>query len=98
MQHPVGYAMRDAGGRMDLVDIWGLLFNPWGIWQYLHVMCGAVITGAFVVAAVAAYWVLMRQYEGDATFADHVGSSTARQVHDDIEHTLRPGRESTRRW
>jgi cytochrome d ubiquinol oxidase subunit I len=59
----MGHAMRGADGRMDLVDIGAFLFNPWGIWQYLHVMCAAVITGAFVVVAVAAYWMLMRQHE-----------------------------------
>jgi cytochrome d ubiquinol oxidase subunit I len=73
MQHPVGHAMREVGGRMELVDMWGYLFNPWAIWQYGHVMCGAVLTGTFVVASVAAYWMLMRRHEDHARAALKTG-------------------------
>ena len=57
MQHPVGYA-RDAAGRLVLADAAAYLGNPWAIWEYAHTMCAAVITGAFVVSAVGAYWAL----------------------------------------
>jgi cytochrome d ubiquinol oxidase subunit I len=71
MQHPVGHAMRDA--RMELVDIGAYLFNPWGIWQYLHVICAAIVTASFVVVAVAAYWTLMRKHEEHSRLVLKIG-------------------------
>jgi cytochrome d ubiquinol oxidase subunit I len=64
MQHPVGYVM-DARGTFLLTDVIAYLFNPWALWEYLHTMCAAVVTGAFAVNAVAAYWALMK------VFPDH---------------------------
>lgn len=62
MQHPVGYTIA-ADGSAHLTSFWALLFNPWVGWQYLHNMGGAVITGAFVMAAVGAFYVLSRRQE-----------------------------------
>ncbi|HVA57118.1 MAG: cytochrome ubiquinol oxidase subunit I [Gemmatimonadaceae bacterium] len=61
MQHPVGYALT-ADGRLSLTSLGALLGNPWAIWQYLHNMVGAVITAAFVVAAVGAFYLLAGQH------------------------------------
>jgi len=57
MQHPVGYEL-DAEGRMVLSSLGALLGNPWLLWQYVHTMAGAVVTGAFTMAAVGAYYLL----------------------------------------
>jgi cytochrome d ubiquinol oxidase subunit I len=57
MQSPVGYTITPQG-TAQLVDFWELLLNPWGIWQYLHTMLGAVVTAAFVMSAVGAYYLL----------------------------------------
>lgn len=57
MQHPVAYQVA-ADGTVALKSFWGLLLNPWVGWQYLHNMLGAVITAAFVVSAVGAYYLL----------------------------------------
>jgi cytochrome d ubiquinol oxidase subunit I len=65
MQHPVGY-VAGAGGRFALGDAGAYLFNRWAFWEYAHVMCAAAITGAFVVSAVSAYWLLMRAHEPHA--------------------------------
>jgi cytochrome d ubiquinol oxidase subunit I len=65
MQHPVGYAV-EATGRLALVDAGAYLFNAWAFWEYAHVMSAAAITGAFVVAAVAAYWLLEARHEEHA--------------------------------
>ena len=62
MQHPVGYAM-GAGGSFQLQSFWGLLLNPWGLWQYAHTMIGAVQTGCFVMAAVGAFYLLSHTHE-----------------------------------
>jgi len=55
MQHPVGYAVA-ANGQAELTSLSALLFNPWAFWQYLHNMGGALVTGAFAVAALGAYY------------------------------------------
>ena len=57
MQHPVAY-QRLADGSFQVISFWGLLLNPWALLQYAHNMSGAVITGAFVMAAVGAYYLL----------------------------------------
>jgi cytochrome bd ubiquinol oxidase subunit I len=61
MQHPVGYAL-DASGRFVLADAGAFLSNSWALAQYAHTMTGAVVTGAFVVAAVGAFWSLRAEH------------------------------------
>ncbi len=68
MQHPVGHAI-GADGKLVLADAWHYLFNAWAFWEYAHTMSAAVITGAFVVASVAAYWALMREHDAHARAA-----------------------------
>lgn len=60
MQHPVGYYAA-ANGTVALAGFWELLLNPWAGWQYLHNMLGAVITAAFVMSAVGAYYLLAQR-------------------------------------
>ena len=57
MQHPVAY-QRMADGSFQVISFWGLLLNPWAQLQYAHNMSGAAITGAFVMSAVGAYYLL----------------------------------------
>ena len=61
MQHPVGY-QRAADGSLQLSSFWQLVLNPWAWWQYAHNMSGAVITGAFVMSAVGAFYLLSRKH------------------------------------
>jgi len=65
MQHPVAYA-RTADGGFDVTSFWGLLGNPWGLIQYSHTMCGALITGTFAMAATAAYYLLQGTFVEEA--------------------------------
>lgn len=60
MQHPVAYTIAEDGAA-HLTSFWGLLLNPWAGWMYLHNMSGAVITGAFVMIAVGAFYLLARK-------------------------------------
>ena len=62
MQHPVGYAT-GPNGEIVLRSFRELLFNPWILWQYLHNMTGAVVTGSFVMAAVGAFYLLINQHD-----------------------------------
>lgn len=57
MQHPVGY-VRAADGSLQLESFWRFVLNPWAGWQYAHNMGGAAITGAFIMAAVGAFYLL----------------------------------------
>jgi cytochrome bd ubiquinol oxidase subunit I len=65
MQHPVAYSAVN-GGDYALASFWGLLLNPWALWQYAHNMLGAVQTGSFVMASVASFYLLSRKFESDA--------------------------------
>jgi cytochrome bd ubiquinol oxidase subunit I len=60
MQHPVAYSVEH--GRAQLDSFWGLLTNPWLPWQYAHNMSGAALTGAFVLAAMGAYYTLSERH------------------------------------
>ena len=62
MQHPVGHRV-EPDGRVVLESFGALLGNPWIFWQYLHNMIGAVVTAAFVVASIGAFYLLSRRYE-----------------------------------
>lgn len=57
MQHPVGYTI-GPDGNFALASLSALLLNPWALWQYAHTMVGAVVTAAFVVSGVGAFYVL----------------------------------------
>ena len=57
MQHPTGYYLA-PDGSVQLASFWQLVLNPWAWWQYAHNMSGAVITGAFVMTAVGAFYLL----------------------------------------
>src|ERR1700722_4615698 len=57
MQHPVGYTIA-ADGSLHLGNIWTYLLNPWVIVQFSHNQAAAVVTGAFVIAALGAFYML----------------------------------------
>jgi cytochrome d ubiquinol oxidase subunit I len=61
MQHPVAYRVL-PNGVYEVTSFWGLLTNPWALLQYAHNMSGAVITGAFVMCAVGAFYVLENRF------------------------------------
>ncbi len=62
MQHPVGYTT-GPDNELMLGSIRAFLLNPWTFWQYLHNMIGAVITGAFVMASIGAFYLLQGKHE-----------------------------------
>lgn len=71
MQHPVAYRVTPGGG-FELTSFWGLLMNPWAWVQYAHNMCGAVVTAAFVMCAVGAFYIL------NARSTDHEDAAVLR--------------------
>lgn len=62
MQHPVAYEVA-SDGSVALASFWGLLLNPWILWQYTHTMMGSVVTAAFCLAAVGAFYLLAHRDE-----------------------------------
>jgi cytochrome d ubiquinol oxidase subunit I len=71
MQHPVAYS--GAGDEVQLNSFWGLVTNSWVLWQYLHNMSGAAITGSFVLAAMGAFYLLMNRHIAFARLCVRVG-------------------------
>jgi cytochrome bd ubiquinol oxidase subunit I len=71
MQHPVAYTV--DGGKAQLNSLWALLTNPWLVWMYPHNMGGAAITGAFVLAAMGAFYLLLGRHEQFARVCLRVG-------------------------
>jgi cytochrome d ubiquinol oxidase subunit I len=61
MQHPVAYRVL-PNGSYEVTSFWGLMTNPWALLQYAHNMSGAVITGAFVMSSVGAFYVLENRF------------------------------------
>jgi cytochrome d ubiquinol oxidase subunit I len=62
MQHPVGYQQR-AGGGVEITNYWAILFNIWTGPAYLHTMTGATITGAFTMAGLGAFYLLLNKHQ-----------------------------------
>jgi cytochrome d ubiquinol oxidase subunit I len=59
MQHPVGYTV--ANGRLDMSNLGAVITNSWILPQYLHTMSGAVITGAFMMTGLGAFYLLAQR-------------------------------------
>ena len=80
MQHPVGYQL-EANGAMGIASLRAYLLNPWAWVQFAHNQMAALVTGAFVVAAVGAFYTLRglhptqsRLYLRGGTFAGLIAS------------------------
>jgi cytochrome bd ubiquinol oxidase subunit I len=61
MQHPTGHAV-GPDGKLVLADLAGYLLNPWALAEYAHTMIASVVTAAFVVTAVGAFYRLRDQH------------------------------------
>jgi len=72
MQNPVGHAV-GPDGRLELVNFWRFVLNPWGVWQYLHNMTASVVTSSFVMAGVGAFWALSSRHREHASLALRTG-------------------------
>jgi cytochrome d ubiquinol oxidase subunit I len=57
----VAYAVL-PNGEYEVTSFWGLLTNPWALLQYAHNMSGAVVTAAFVMCSVGAFYVLENRF------------------------------------
>jgi cytochrome d ubiquinol oxidase subunit I len=71
MQHPVAYEI--INGRAELTSLWGLLSNPYAIWQFFHTISGSMITASMVMTGVGAYYLLSRTFEEAGRLCVKVG-------------------------
>jgi cytochrome bd ubiquinol oxidase subunit I len=71
MQHPVSFEVVD--GRAQLTSLWGLLTNPYALWQYPHVISGSMITASMVMAGVGAFYLLSNRFEEAGRMSIRVG-------------------------
>ena len=55
-QTPAGYEIID--GRAQLTSFWAAVFNPSTLPRYFHTVDGAIITGAFFMMGVSAWYLL----------------------------------------
>lgn len=72
MQHPAGHTMA-PDGTFQLARLAEFVFNPWAIAQFLHNQMAAVVTSAFVVAAVGAFWTLRGEHGAAARVSLRTG-------------------------
>jgi len=63
MQYPVGYEILE-NGRFVLTNFGALFSNPWLMPAFLHNQMGSVVTSAFVVAGVGAFYLLNDTHSG----------------------------------
>ena len=63
MQHPVGFSIR--GGRAVMVDFGALLSNRQLLYEYTHVIFGALLTGATILTGLAAFQLLKKRSISD---------------------------------
>ena len=61
MQHPVGHGV-SPDGSLHIADLSTYLLNPWALIQFAHNQCAALVTGAFAVAALGAFYTLRGQH------------------------------------
>ncbi|WP_372936425.1 cytochrome ubiquinol oxidase subunit I [Seonamhaeicola sp.] len=61
MQYPVGYEIVE-NGKFVLNNFGALFSNPWLLPAYLHNQFASIITSAFVVAAIGAFYILNNKH------------------------------------
>jgi cytochrome d ubiquinol oxidase subunit I len=63
-QTPAGYHIVGEGmnARAEITDFWAMVFNPSSIDRITHVWLGALLSGAFLVLSVHAYYILKNRH------------------------------------
>jgi cytochrome d ubiquinol oxidase subunit I len=65
-QTPAGHHIveqADGTMRAEITDFWAMVFNPSTVDRFTHTVSGALLTGAFVVLSVSAFYLLRRRHE-----------------------------------
>lgn len=63
-QTPAGYHIVGEGmnARAEITDFWAMVFNPSSVDRISHVWLGALLSGAFLVLSVHAYYILKNRH------------------------------------
>ncbi|HMS64922.1 MAG TPA: cytochrome ubiquinol oxidase subunit I, partial [Ignavibacteria bacterium] len=63
MQTPAGFevVMGPNGMRAEIIDFWGMVFNPSSVIRLTHVIMGCWLAGAFFVLSVSAWYILKKK-------------------------------------
>ncbi|MDA3928441.1 MAG: cytochrome ubiquinol oxidase subunit I [Prolixibacteraceae bacterium] len=63
-QTPAGYHIVGEGfnARAEITDFWAMVFNPSSMDRLMHVWLGALLSGAFLVLSVHAYYLVKGRY------------------------------------
>lgn len=65
MQTPAGFhiVLHNGVPRAQITNFWQVVLNPSTVDRLVHVLLGALLSGAFLVLSVGAYYVLNRRHE-----------------------------------
>ncbi|MEO7312285.1 MAG: cytochrome ubiquinol oxidase subunit I [Chitinophagaceae bacterium] len=63
-QTPAGYHIVGEGlsARAEVTDFWAMVFNPSSVDRLMHVWIGAILSGAFLVMSVNAYYIIKNKF------------------------------------
>ncbi|HEY3378645.1 MAG TPA: cytochrome ubiquinol oxidase subunit I, partial [Armatimonadota bacterium] len=64
MQTPAAYILRN--GRAELTSFWGAVFNASTMPRFLHTVDGAIMTGAFFMLGISAWFLFKKQHVSSA--------------------------------
>jgi len=64
MQTPAAYHIVGEGTMMraEILDFWGMVFNPSTMSRFSHVILGSFLEGGFVVMSITAYYLLKNRH------------------------------------
>jgi cytochrome d ubiquinol oxidase subunit I len=62
MQHPVGAHFNLQNMRMELTNIWEIIFNPVAQVKFVHTVASGYVTGAVFVLAISSYYLLKQKH------------------------------------
>ncbi|MFT3826099.1 MAG: cytochrome ubiquinol oxidase subunit I [Chitinophagaceae bacterium] len=63
-QTPAGYHIVGEGmnARAEITDFWAMVFNPSSVERMIHVWIGAILSGAFLVLSVSAWYIIKKRH------------------------------------
>ena len=63
-QTPAGFHIVGVGlnARAEVTDFWTMVFNPSSMQRLSHVLIGAILSGAFMVLSVNAYYIIRNKF------------------------------------
>jgi cytochrome d ubiquinol oxidase subunit I len=79
-QTPAGYHLvtqPDGSVRAEVTDFWQVVFNPSTVHRFTHTVSAALLTGAFLVLSVSAWYLLKKRHQEFARGSLKIGLTVA---------------------